>query len=102
MEGVLLYQKDRPTRLVGLADYLEHLLDDHWSKSERRLVEQQEARPAHHGAGDREHLLLAARQGAAALVEALGQDREQHADAGEIRLEMLAVVDAGAHQQVLA
>ena len=38
---------------------------------ERRLVEQQEARPGQQRAADRQHLLLAARQRAAALVHAL-------------------------------
>ena len=41
------------------------------ARPERRLVEQQQARPAHQRAADRQHLLLAAGQGAAALVPAL-------------------------------
>ena len=53
-------------------------------EAERRLVEEEQARPAHQRAGDGEHLLLAARQRAAALVQALLQAREEGADALEI------------------
>ena len=57
-------------------------------EAERGLVEEQEPRPAHQRAGDGEHLLLAAREGAAALVQALLEPREDRRDAFEILLEM--------------
>ena len=55
---------------------VEDVLDDQRRKAERRLVEQQQARLAHQRARDRQHLLLAARQGAGQLVLALLQARE--------------------------
>ena len=61
MVGVLLDQKHRhAVALVEVADDLEDLLDDERREAERWLVEQEQARAAHQGAGDGEHLLLAA------------------------------------------
>src|SRR6185437_10100594 len=48
-----------------------------------RLVHQQEARIAHQGAGDAQHLLLAARERIAAVDAPLGQRREEIIDALE-------------------
>src|ERR1051326_161066 len=77
VEGVLLDQEDRDlVARVELAHDVEDLLGDQWGEAERGLVEQQEARAAHQGAGDRQHLLLAARQRAAALVAPLGETGE--------------------------
>src|SRR4029079_17292605 len=63
MEGVLLDQ-EHGQALAGieLADDLEDLLHDQGSEAERWLIEQQQAGPRHQGAGDRQHLLLAARE----------------------------------------
>src|SRR5258708_17203647 len=80
---VLLDQEHRDLLLlVDLADHLEDLLDDERREAERRLVEQQEARAAHQRAADRQHLLLAARERAAALAPAplaAGKEREDAA-----------------------
>src|SRR3979490_955228 len=69
--GVLLDQEhgDAVAR-IELAQDADDLLGDERPKPQRGLVEQQQPRPTHQGAGDREHLLLAARQGAAALAQA--------------------------------
>src|SRR5262245_19748517 len=61
--GMLLDQKNRqPVTMVKLADGGEDLLGEQWCKPERRLIEQQQSRPAHQRTADREHLLLATRQ----------------------------------------
>ena len=52
------------------------IVDDTRLNSLRRLVEQQHARPAAKRAGDREHLLFAAGKRAAALLQALRENRE--------------------------
>ena len=60
---------------------VEHLGDDERREAERRLVEQQQPRPRHQRARDRDHLLLAARERAGRRVEPRGQRREELADA---------------------
>src|SRR6185437_16619471 len=80
--GILLDKKDGKAGLgIERLDRVEYLPDDKWRKTERRLVEQEQAGSRHQGAGNCEHLLLASRQGAAALIDALLQAREerQHA-----------------------
>src|SRR5690606_19837821 len=53
--GVLLDEKDRePLLLVEILQHLEDLADDERGETERRLVEEEEAWPAHQGAGDGE------------------------------------------------
>jgi hypothetical protein len=59
------------------ADAIEQLVNDHWRKPFRGLVEQQELRVEHQGAGDREHLLFAAGQKPAASVAQLVKSREK-------------------------
>src|SRR4249920_2307262 len=61
--GALFDQQDRNAELV--ADRKQtprQILHDDRRKPERELVDKKEARPAHQGAGDRQHLPLAARQ----------------------------------------
>src|SRR6266567_913713 len=102
MKRVLLDQEDGELLLdVEGADDLENLPGDERGEPERRLVEQQEARPAHERARDRQHLLLAARERAAALVEPLAQPRKQDEDAVEIGVEIAALAEGCAHLQVL-
>src|SRR5580700_2364532 len=68
MKGVLLDQENsQPFGLVQFRDHFEDLLDDEGRKSKRRLVQEQQAGPAHERARNRQHLLLAARQRSAAL-----------------------------------
>ena len=60
---VLLDDQHRnPGVAVDLAQDREQFLDDQRRQTERRLVEQQQARPQHQCPSDREHLLLAARE----------------------------------------
>src|SRR5204863_1043103 len=66
-----------------------------------RLVEKKEPGPAHQRARDREHLLLAARERAAALVRPLLQAREEREHAREIGLKAGWVGDRSAHLQIL-
>ena len=73
-----------PSRSLSSRMTVEDLLHDERREAERRLVEEEQARPAHQRAGDGEHLLLAARQGAAALVQALLEARKDRADALEV------------------
>ena len=102
VKGVLLDEEHRQAfRLVELGDDVEDLLDDQRREAERRLVEQQQPRPAHQRARDRQHLLLAARQRAAALRRAFLEAREHREDAFEILVEMREVVDRRAHLQIL-
>src|SRR5438034_4315697 len=62
MEGILLDQKYRqPLSTVELANRGKDLPDDQRCQAQRRLVEKAKPRPRHQGAGDGEHLLLAAR-----------------------------------------
>ena len=74
---VLLDQQDRPALGLELGDGLEDPLDHQRRQAERRLVEQEQARPAHERPPDRQHLLLAARQRAAGLAQPLAEQREQ-------------------------
>ena len=66
----------RPARLQP-QDQVEDVVDDLRRQAERRLVEQQQLGRGHQRAGDRQLLLLAARQRAGRLAGALRQDREQ-------------------------
>ncbi len=58
------------------------------------------SRPAHQRPRDREHLLLAARQGAAALSEPLPQTREQRQDSLNVFGEFAFGGDGGAYLQI--
>src|SRR5580692_5547835 len=81
VKGVLLDEEHCHAILrVELADDLENLLYDQRRKAKRRLVEKKKLRARHQRAGDGKHLLLAARQGAAALVGALLQARKDRED----------------------
>src|SRR5439155_18451271 len=59
------------------------LFDDDRRQALERLVEQQELRISHQGAGDRQHLLLAARELVAHVDAALGEARKERVDRGE-------------------
>ncbi len=70
-------------------------------EAEGGLVEEQDPRSGHERASDRQHLLLAAREGAALLAGPLPETGEEPVDV----LHLLEVLDLGtgepAHQQVL-
>ena len=62
---------------VEFADRVEHFVDDRRRQAERGFVEHDELRRTHQAAGDRQHLLLAARQCARWLARTLGKHRKQ-------------------------
>src|SRR5580704_4050855 len=74
---VLLRQHDRQPGRLELGHALPQQLHDQRCQPLGRLVEQQQLRIAHQRAGDRQHLLLATRQHAAAPVANLGQVGKQ-------------------------
>ena len=73
-----------PSSLVDGAQDAENLLHHQRRQAEGRLVQQQQLRPQHQRARDREHLLLAAGQRARLLAQALLQAREIAEDALKI------------------
>ena len=104
MVGVLLDDQDgEAVLLVQRANGVEDLTRDQGRKTERRLVQEQEARAAHQRAADREHLLLAAGQRAAALRHAFPQPRKQveHALEGGCAIVLAREGGVRAHLQVL-
>src|SRR5262245_124352 len=80
MAGILLHQEDAGAVAVDGTDRLEDALHDERRQAERRLVEAEEPRLRHHGASQRQHLLLAAGKCASVLARALAQAREHGED----------------------
>ena len=80
---------------------IKNLLHQQRRQAERGLVKQNEPRPAHQRAADRQHLLLAAGERAAALVAAVAQPRKQREHAFEVGVEAAAVGHSCADLQVL-
>src|SRR5260221_1259914 len=87
LRRVLLDEEDRDALRVDLADDLEVRLDEDRREPERGLVEHQELWLRHERAADREHLLLAARQGSRELRDALLQAGEELEDAVHVLLD---------------
>src|SRR2546425_4874371 len=88
----LLHEQDRRPPAVDRAQDLGEVLDEQGRQPFRRLVHQHDGRARHEPAPDRQHLLLAARQVAAAMGDALAQ-------AGGVRQDLLdapLAVGAGA------
>ena len=101
--GALLDQENGQA-IIGVerADRREDLLHDQRRQAERRLVEQKQRRASHQRAGDRQHLLLASRQRAAALMLTCLEQRKQRVDMLQILGEMRRIVgDDGAHLEIL-
>src|SRR5258708_7210145 len=73
-------QHGNPKRAADLDQPADQVLDDDRRQTERQFIDQQELRPAHQGAGDRQHLALAARQQAAGPAPQLGQARKELID----------------------
>ena len=90
-----------PSLLVELADDAEELAHDHGRETERRLVEEEQLRPAHQRAAEREHLLLAARERPGALASALLHPREVLGDALDVLLDLTVAPRVRAEAQVL-
>ena len=76
----LLDQQDGGPGLAQALQHLHHLIDDDGRQAERRLVEHQKLGLAHQRLGDRQHLLLAARQDAGQRLRPLGQHGKQLVD----------------------
>ena len=88
-----------PSSLVELLDDGEHFLHQQRRQSHARLVEQHHLGPGHHGAADRQHLLLAAREIAGEAV-ALAQAREVGVDEVDIAVDFLVATRIGADLEV--
>src|SRR5262249_7315353 len=73
----LLRQHDRKAVALQLLHLFEQVLDDQRGEAFRRLVQQQQFGVAHQGAGDGQHLLLAAGKIAARAIRELAQLREE-------------------------
>src|SRR5260370_23514327 len=104
--GVLLGKQDGLSLRAQPLDQREDLRDERRREPERRLVEDEELRLDHQGAGNRQHLLLTAGEIAGDLVEPAGQDGKVAADLPDTprnpRLAELAAFYIGAKPQVLA
>src|SRR5262245_24266316 len=73
---VLFAQQDRHAGLVDAVDLAPDLRHESWHDTLGRLVQDEKLRAHHQAARDRQHLLLAARERAAGLLEAFLQARE--------------------------
>ena len=62
--------------VARISSMTEDLVDDLGREAHRGLVHEQHLRACHEGPGDRQHLLLAAREGAGGQAPAVTQDRE--------------------------
>ena len=78
---VLLRDEDRLALVAQAPDAVDEQVAHLRREPLRRLVHEQQARVRHQRAADREHLLLAARQGRGGLARPLGEPREQLEDA---------------------
>ena len=88
--------------MVDFPDRVHQRLDHDRRQTQRRLVQHQQARPAHQRAADRHHLLLAAGQRAGKLALPFRQPRKQRMDAPQVGGDAGAVAARiGAHRQVL-
>src|SRR5439155_5892343 len=99
---VLLDQQHGGALRIDLRDGVENRPHQERRETQRRLVEQQQARLRHQAAGDGEHLLLAARERACGLADALAEPWKER----QTPLQVLRTVAAGApgiaaHAQVL-
>ena len=99
---VLLDHQHRRALAPDVGDDRERLLDERGRETQRRLVEENESRAGHERAADREHLLLAAREGARGLTPPLGEDRKVGAHALEVTHDLRAVSShVRPHREVL-
>src|SRR5215470_3086467 len=101
--GRVLLDKDDGQALPGqLADSARDLAHDDGRESKRRLVEEQALGLRHEPAPDREHLLLAAGERPAALLEPLAEPWKNRADPLEVSADVAAVRPlVGAHSQIV-
>ena len=100
--GVLLDDQHRGSGvLVDLRESSEQVLNDHRRQAERRLVEQQQPRTRHQGAGDGEHLLLTTGQAARPLRPSLAQHRIHPEPALDVGVDLLVLADVRPDEQVV-
>ena len=99
-DGVLFHQQHGEAQVLHFQDFGKDFLDQQRRQAHGRLVQQQQTGAAHQGAGEGQHLLLAAGERAAQLLQALAQAREaaQH----DIHLQDAVWVVVAADEQVLA
>ncbi len=97
--GALL-DEENGQAIIGVerTDRREDLLHDQRRQAERRLVEQEQLGASHQRAGDGQHLLLAARQRAAALMLARLEQGKERVHVLQVLGEIGRIVgDDGAH-----
>ena len=75
--NVLLDEQDRRTVVGRGAHRMQQTVDDERSKAERQFIDEQESTLPREAPGEREHLLLAARQESDAALEVRFELREQ-------------------------
>src|SRR5213078_1989011 len=80
---VLLDQQHGYAEPLELADHVADVLDERGRQALRRLVHEDQSRARHHHARDGEHLLLAAGQRLAGLIQPLTQPWEMLKDRGQ-------------------
>ncbi len=101
---VLLDEEDgEPALGAQPPDQLEDEPDELWRQAERRLVEEEQARPRHQRARDRELLLFAARERACRRVQPLREHGEELEELLPLspRLPLLPRERGGADREVL-
>src|SRR5437762_6129250 len=102
LAGVLLHHQDAEAARVDLLDLLEQSPNDLGGEAEGGLVHQQEPRLRHQRSGDRQHLLLAARERPGHLRLSLPQLGEEREDLVELGGEPRPVAPReGSHLKVL-
>src|SRR6266851_966891 len=101
---VLLDQEHAHARIVDGADGAKDVLHDHRGEAERGLVEAEKFWLRHHGAAERQHLLLAAGERAGILRGAFGEAREHRKDVADQRAHAagIAAMLEAAQLEVLA
>src|SRR5205085_4421334 len=102
IEVLLGHQYGQLKPLLQFLDLVDRATDEDRGETDRRLVDQQDARRRHQGARQRQHLLLAAGEAAGELAAALAQAREGLVRGFEIALDQAARRRAErAQQQIL-
>src|ERR1700738_2419808 len=100
VECILLHQEDaEPLLAIKSLDGPEYLTRDERRQPQRRLIQEQQPRAPHQVAGDGQHLLLAAGEGAAALVDTLLEPWKQLKHAFQVGLKKIGICQAGADLQ---
>src|SRR6267143_5286165 len=75
VEVLLRHQHREPVAFLQLPDLVDRMDHEDGREAHRRLVDQEDLGRGHQGAGEREHLLLAAAHAAGKLPAPLGENR---------------------------